>query len=46
MYRIKTRIVLKIKATYKLELLTPETIKLLGSTKKINKDKMEKFYKN
>ena len=32
--KIKNRIVFKIKAGYKLELLTPETIKLLGSTKK------------
>ena len=29
---IKNRIVFKIKAEYKLELLTPETIRLLGST--------------
>ena len=32
--KIKNRIVFKIKSGYKLELLTPETIKLLGSTKK------------
>ena len=32
--KIKNRIVLKIKIGYKLELLTPETMKLLGSTKK------------
>ena len=32
---IKNRIVFKIKNGYKLELLTPETIKLLGSTKNI-----------
>ena len=32
--KIKNRIVFKIKTGYKLELLTPETIKLLGSTKK------------
>ena len=38
--RIKTRIVFKIKTRYKLELLTPETMKLLGSTKKdVDKDK-------
>ena len=38
--KIKNRIVFKIKNGYKLELLTPETMKLLGSTKKdINKDK-------
>ena len=35
-YPIKTknRIIFKIKTEYKLELLTPETMKLLGSTKK------------
>ena len=32
--KIKNRIVFKIKTKYKLELLTPETMKLLGSTKK------------
>ena len=32
--KIKNRIAFKIKAGYKLELLTPETIKFLGSTKK------------
>ena len=32
--KIKNRIVFKIKKGYKLELLTPETIKLLRSTKK------------
>ena len=32
--RIKNRIVFKVKAGYKLELVTPETMKLLGSTKK------------
>ena len=38
--KIKNRIVLKIKNGYKLELLTPETMKLLGSTKKVvDKDK-------
>ena len=31
---IKNRIVFKVKAGYKLELLSPETMKLLGSTKK------------
>ena len=37
---IKNRIVFKIKTRYKLELLTPKTMKLLGSTKKdANKDK-------
>ena len=38
--KIKNRIVFKIKTRYKLEMLSPETIKLLGSTKKdVNKDK-------
>ena len=38
--KIKNRIIFKIKTGYKLELLTPETMKLLGSTKKeIDKDK-------
>ena len=38
--KIKNRIVLKIKTGYKLELLTPETMRLLGSAKKvIDKDK-------
>ena len=38
--RIKDRIVFKIKKGYKLELLSPETIKLLGSeTKDIDQDK-------
>ena len=32
--KIKNRIVFKIKTGYKLEFLTPETMKLLGSTKK------------
>ena len=32
--KIKNRIVFKIKTWYKLELLTPETMKLLGSTKR------------
>ena len=37
--KIKNRIVFKIKTEYKLELLTPETMKLLGSTKKdVDKD--------
>ena len=34
--KIKNRIVFKINTGYKLELLSPETIKLLGSTKKDN----------
>ena len=38
--KIKNRIFFKIKTGYKLELLTPETMKLLGSTKKdVDKDK-------
>ena len=32
--KIKNRIVFKIKTGYKFELLTPETMRLLGSTKK------------
>ena len=40
MNKIKNRIVFKIKTGYKLELLTPETMKLLGNTKKdVDKDK-------
>ena len=38
--KIKNRIVLKVKTGYKLELLSPATIKLLGRTKKdVDKDK-------
>ena len=38
--KIKNRIIFKIKTGYKLELLTNETMKLLGSTKKVvDKDK-------
>ena len=38
--KIKNRIVFKIKTGYKLELLTPETMKLLGSTKEdVDSDK-------
>ena len=41
---IKNRIVFKIKNGYKLELLTPETMKLLGSTKKVvDKDKYGEY---
>ena len=37
---IENRVIFKIKTGYYLELLTPETMKLLGSTKrKITKDK-------
>ena len=40
MNKIKNRITFKIKDWYTLELLTPEAMKLLGSTKwKISKDK-------
>ena len=39
--KIKNKIVFKIKTGYKLELLSPETMKLLGSTKKyVDKDKV------
>ena len=41
MNKIKNRIVFKIKTGYKLELLTEETMLLLGSSKKVidkNKD--------
>ena len=41
MNKIRNRIVFKIKTGYKLELLTEETIQLLGSSKKVidkNKD--------
>ena len=38
--KIKNRIVSKIKTNYKLELLTPEIMRLLGSTRKeVDKDK-------
>ena len=38
--KIENRITLKIKKEYSLELLTPETMKLIGSTEnKITKDK-------
>ena len=40
MSKTKNRTVFKIKTGYKLELLTPETMKLLGSIKKhVDKDK-------
>ena len=47
--KIKNRIVFKIKTGYKLELLNPEIMNLLGSTKKkttLTKIKMEKTYQN
>ena len=37
--RISNRLVFKIKDGYKLELKTPEAIKLFDSTKKINRQK-------
>ena len=38
--KIKNRIIFKVKTGYKLQLLSPETMKLLGSTKKVvDKDK-------
>ena len=44
---IKKRIAFKIKTDYKLELLTPETMRLLGSTKKaLIKIKTWKTYQN
>ena len=45
--KIKSRIVFKIKTGYKLELLTEETIQLLGSSKKLLKTtKLEKLYQD
>ena len=45
--KIKNRIVFKLKAGYRLELSSPETMKLLGSTKKmLIKIKMEKMCQN
>ena len=46
--KMKNRIYFRIKTGYKLELLTPETMKLLGSTKKKMSIKimMEKTYQN
>ena len=46
--KVKNMIVFKIKTGYKLELLSPETMKLLGSTKKVvdKTKKMEKMYQN
>ena len=37
--KIKNRIVFKVKTGYKLELLSPETMKLLGSTKDVDQNK-------
>ena len=45
--KIKNRIVFKVKTGYKLELLSPEIMKLLDSTKKmLIKIKMEKMCQN
>ena len=45
--KIKNRIVFKIKTGYKLELLTPETMNLLESTKKmLIQIKIVKMYRN
>ena len=45
--KIKSRIVFKIKTGCKLELLTPEIMKFLGSIKKtLTKMKIEKLYQN
>ena len=45
--KIKNRIIFKIKNGYKLELLPPETMKLLGRTKKLLiQIKMEKMHLN
>ena len=45
-YKIENRIKFRIKNGYSLELLTPETIKLLGSTKnKIKRIKTVKTYR-
>ena len=42
--KIKNRIVFKTKNGYKLELLTPETMKLSGKKKLLIKIKVEKMY--
>ena len=45
--KIKNRIIFKVKTGYKLESVFPETMKLLGSTKKmLIKIKMEKMCQN
>ena len=45
--KIKNKIVFKIKTGYRLELLTPETIRFLGITKKyVDKDKNGETYQN
>ena len=46
-HKMKNRFLFKIEIGYKLELLTPETMKLLESTKKdLIKTKTEKMYQN
>ena len=44
--KINNRIVFKIKTGYNLELLSKETMQLLGSSKKGNDQKMEKLYQD
>ena len=45
--KIKNIIIFEMKTSYKLELLSPETMKLLGSTKKMFiKKNMDKMYQN
>ena len=45
--KIKNKIVFKIKTGYKLELISQETMQLLGSSKKdIDKNKEEKLYQD
>ena len=45
--KIKNIIIFEIKTSYKLELLSPETMKLLESTKKmLIKKNMDKMYRN
>ena len=39
LFKTKNRIVFKIKTQYKLELLIPETVKLLGQEKDVDKNK-------
>ena len=45
--KIKNRIVFKVKAGFKLELLTKKTMQLLGNSKKtLIKTKVEEFYQD
>ena len=47
MNKIKNKIDFKTKTGYKLEILTKETMQLLGSSKNvIDKTKMEKLYQD